>query len=669
MSVLALVAPLVAAHSTSRGFVLGVSAPDKGAWKGETFIQAVLTRDIARDIKQHLDDGSLVGPKELYRRNRWDQIADRIKVLGLSARTPNSPFTVACLLTHRRAWTQILAANVDVGVVYEDDVVYNGEGDAQTYVDGVVATLAGSDEEWDLINLGRCWDFCDQQQVVLPLSDSQDLVRSPAAGCTHAYAVSRAGAHKLLTWSLPYVTPVDYLFQLLGRADIIRSLSVTRPSFSQQRVPGAHDPTQLNECDPQAGELREMIKGDMRSGDARVIGSLNTSWLHGWLAAQYMPSPANLPKPSTPKAESCKALEKYCLLVGGRPGNFEDPDEAALVGLFDDLKLDTFAIWGLQPFEMHTHRFIHGALNESLVRAFASASRQRRVCWFPSEVSLCQGEAKKLTNSLVFASPKHAVFTRDPLLANLPVDESNYYVFHEINPPQFAELKQQKRVVQWVVRGPDGNSPALDAEHYALQQSVDCDGITCFSNNVYHAPWGTRVRPVHRSDDDQTTASDVVHFVGTVWHLNQKAFCELVAGCNAAGVRVVRHGLNGVPDGTCSGTSATFEDDTRFITETEKRQLQEEGKFVPCFQGEGHFHGNKSYVSDRTIEAVALAQRAITNNKFSAQILNIPFAAAREMCALHSVPYAKSSAARGHTYVSRLTDILHFFLRHKSSDS
>jgi len=173
----------------------------------------------------------------------------RIAKLGLSGRSPQDAFTVACSQTHRRFWEMMVARDIPVAVVFEADAIFRGEAEtvaAHAAVKEVIRATEEADPDWELINLGRCWDFCEVDVPLCHMPRLQaNVVRSVSMGCTQAIAVTLTGAKKLLTLSLPHITSVDYLMALLSRVGLLRQYSVSPPLFGQRRegAKKAHDQT------------------------------------------------------------------------------------------------------------------------------------------------------------------------------------------------------------------------------------------------------------------------------------------------------------------------------------------------------------------------------------------------------------------------------------------
>ena len=665
--------------------VLAVNKPAGVA--EDAFMPAVLTNDIARVVRDHINDQTYFGKEEWYETSDVNRhFKERTELLGLNGRSAVSPFAIACTLTHRRAWERIVndPTMLDYAIVYEADAAFDVQDDQSHYTDRnqyisyIVDVVSNLDPGWELVNLGRCWDFCENQKVIHQFSPTQSVVKSLSPSCTHAYIVSRTGAKKLLQWSLPFTMPVDYLLDMLGRTKILSMYSISNPAFFQAKSDDANDKGNLLECDPD--EKAIMKKHPIKSianDDQLILRTINASWVSNWvrdsLAANDYDESITFPGPPVSDETTCNPLAEFCEWIAG--ANHEGPEEAEFLRLMDTHGLDTFMVWGLQLNEVHTHRYIHAALKEAAQRAFTTSLRPRRVCWVPSSTILCdvRGDGEPLVNALVVATPKHMAYTADPALKHLPVSSKNKYIFHELAPPQFHDLQKLGNVVQWVVRGPDGSSPVLEAEHYTLKQTVPCRGADykCIYGNTYVAPWGTRYRPdPNDAIPPPGTKADptTIHFIGTIWWLNKDAWCDFVAGCNAVGVKVVRSGLARLPKKgwRCDGRDVEWDEDWRAVPDDERQQLMWNSAFVPAFQGANHINGNASYIPDRIIDAVALGMKVVTNNKYAADIFGVPYTTPYDMCALNQrspIPFANPMNAATHTYLSRLNDMLDLLLQ------
>ena len=190
------------------------------------FIPAFLKEEVAVDEMAAL---GLTAPDVFH------DVRLRVASHGLSGSTRQDAFTIACSLTHRRVWEMMVARGIPYAMVLESDAIFVGEGvTAQQAMLQAVHQATETDPEWDLLNLGRCWDLCELDVTVAGgRLGSGRIVRSVSAGCTHAFVVSLAGAQKLLTHSLPHVTSIDYLIALLSRTSRLHVYSVSPRLFDQ----------------------------------------------------------------------------------------------------------------------------------------------------------------------------------------------------------------------------------------------------------------------------------------------------------------------------------------------------------------------------------------------------------------------------------------------------
>ena len=180
----------------------------------------------------------------------------RTKHLGLSGRAWQSQFTVACAFSHILCWHKFLDISNDFALILEDDA-HPVRKTSLTHTFGILNSFKQNNISWDVIQLGRCWDFCSTEKTLFKFYEHR-IVNSDSACCTHSYLVSRIGAKKLLRYSLPHITSIDLLITLLARMHIIQMYSVSPPLFTQIRSDIHHDSTLLLECDPNESNLRKL---------------------------------------------------------------------------------------------------------------------------------------------------------------------------------------------------------------------------------------------------------------------------------------------------------------------------------------------------------------------------------------------------------------------------
>jgi glycosyl transferase, family 25 len=140
---------------------------------------------------------------------------------------------VACSWSHRNIYQYMLDHNLEKVLVFEDDVVPNVETLTQ-----LPATLSQLPSDWELVYLGflqnediqpKHWwktkfyqflasfgrfDWLTPTQVpnLYPKAFSQNLRSAGLHDCTHAYALTRTAAEKLVKAQTPIYTCADELF-------------------------------------------------------------------------------------------------------------------------------------------------------------------------------------------------------------------------------------------------------------------------------------------------------------------------------------------------------------------------------------------------------------------------------------------------------------------------
>lgn len=107
-----------------------------------------------------------------------------------------------CYLSHIRAWQRLLASDAPFMVVLEDDVVIQGSFST------ALEAIQDLNMSWDMIKLmGRAQEKIQQK---FPLSNGLSLIQyRRVPSYTAGYAISRAGAQKLLASRIPFGRPID----------------------------------------------------------------------------------------------------------------------------------------------------------------------------------------------------------------------------------------------------------------------------------------------------------------------------------------------------------------------------------------------------------------------------------------------------------------------------
>lgn len=198
----------------------------------------------------HGFDARGLGVAELERRGLYDDARGR---LATRHRRALRPAEIGCALSHRAAYQRLLAEGRPRALLFEDDAV-----PVAAALDRVEAALFQLPATWELLYLG--WEGGERVTAsgrlkqaaylalsavrlihwtprevlgLLPSPFSENLRRAGKHHCAHAYAVSAAGAQKLLAASTPVVYSAD---QLLLQYCIDRRLEayITVPKFFDQ---------------------------------------------------------------------------------------------------------------------------------------------------------------------------------------------------------------------------------------------------------------------------------------------------------------------------------------------------------------------------------------------------------------------------------------------------
>ena len=108
----------------------------------------------------------------------------KIKVTGLSGRNKQNSFSIACAMSHRRIWEDFLYSNHSHALVVEKDA----HPTINNVLNIVRHLIANYSQDWDLINLGRCKDFCSSTRNISHFEFNNDIfniISSDAPSCTH----------------------------------------------------------------------------------------------------------------------------------------------------------------------------------------------------------------------------------------------------------------------------------------------------------------------------------------------------------------------------------------------------------------------------------------------------------------------------------------------------
>ena len=614
-----------------------------------------------------------------------DKLPNRLKNFGIALGPEQDSFTVSCSLSHRRVWEYIVQKGIKRAIILEEDAKPTSS-----------ATLARPlfhrvSFEWDYVNLGRCWDYCEFDKDMFSFGSKHRVVRSVNPMCTHAYAITQHGAKVMLKYSLPHFTSVDALVAVLGRAALLKLYSISPPLWSQERVSitASHDTSELVECDKTTTQQFRILRNDRSKQvmnsffyqERQLLERSSNHWIRGWIDEQSSFSLANRTDwderlPQCLDHKQCSQIK---------------PTQAHTSDVLTKLGIDSVIIWGLRVDKTsHTHAFVHFALAKALKVKLGKSDRARSLCWF--EI----GDFPRgcsVRNALIFLSPKHSGWTSDASFEQLPVHPTNYYVTHDLVPPKIKWLHASGRVITWTTWGPDGNFPLIDSkEYWLLKKSMNimksCDGFVCGSirERMLVSAWGTgfssseieqAITNIPRLWQQRRTSRQL-YFVGSIWHGNSRFLKQFMQGCGNE-VTVLPsytercHGLFHFTKRNCVKR--------KYVDDRELRSRTATSLFTPAVQGGVHLNGNFGYIPDRVLNGAAFGQVIATNNPAVVKLLadhpesvvyreNVSelcqAAAAYVRLGIQEPSHAVKLARfiqRDHTYEQRLSALLELFLQ------
>ncbi len=145
---------------------------------------------------------------------------------------------IGCALSHRGVLADIVRRRLPSALILEDDIELDGE--AAAWPDRFARGFADLPDGWELWYLYRCFDI---EHRVRRLSPRTIVPWTPQGGA--AYAVTLAGAQKLLAALTPVTSAVDRIYAPLVQSRVVSAYAAS-PMLIQ---PGAH-PSVINRDNP-----------------------------------------------------------------------------------------------------------------------------------------------------------------------------------------------------------------------------------------------------------------------------------------------------------------------------------------------------------------------------------------------------------------------------------
>eukprot|EP00798_Chlamydomonas_sp_ICE-L_P019592 gene19592-26274_t len=140
---------------------------------------------------------------------------------------------IACALSHNQALQLYFSRpEARTALIFEDDIAAVPVSMQNDLIERFYDMSSQVPNDWDIINLGRCWDTCKRNDMV-----GKGVLRSYRALCRHAYIVNRKGAMKLIKGCAPLAGTIqsDEMISALAQAGSIKMYVPHTAFFKQNR--------------------------------------------------------------------------------------------------------------------------------------------------------------------------------------------------------------------------------------------------------------------------------------------------------------------------------------------------------------------------------------------------------------------------------------------------
>jgi len=140
---------------------------------------------------------------------------------------------ICCHYSHCKVLERFLNSKYSTAIIFEDDNFPLSRSDAENIKTTMMYIMKTVPSDWELVNFSRCWDFCSMNREV-----NKDTVQTYRALCRNCYAVTRAGAKKILDNTVPMKKMNgDVSVMKLTRKNnvLLKAYASTNNLFSQNR--------------------------------------------------------------------------------------------------------------------------------------------------------------------------------------------------------------------------------------------------------------------------------------------------------------------------------------------------------------------------------------------------------------------------------------------------
>ena len=142
---------------------------------------------------------------------------------------------IACYLSHLKALKVFIDdKDAHVALIMEDDLKPVEPIDLMDFKSNVNRVFEVTPKDWQFINMGPCWTWCEARKPV----DADGVVYdSHSSKCSHFYVLTKAAAQEIYTNSFPlYNIPYDVKINILARQKKIRMYESGIQVAKQDRV-------------------------------------------------------------------------------------------------------------------------------------------------------------------------------------------------------------------------------------------------------------------------------------------------------------------------------------------------------------------------------------------------------------------------------------------------
>eukprot|EP00808_Paulinella_micropora_P014244 g73998.t1 len=612
--------------------------------------------------------------------------------------------------SHRRALQRFLSTQYKTSLVLEQEVEL---ASTLYYLRSHRHTLPST---WEWSGLASSPQFAGEAVQI-----HSSVWKSSRIQSAYAYLITRSGAVKVLSYSLPMFGSLDAMFSQFSLAGKMDCYFANPPSFSDNQS------TDLKEAPiPEGFSLERASISRALAAESELPLSLAES--EAWRIQQLSSlcgQQAQLPLCASASDADVQRLEQnHCrVVVGEGPSSHHaDTAEQEFMTKFpqqlSQLGLERLVVWGLRD-KFHTHMFLHASFLRAFIHMLGISPQTVSVCHL--DESDGPAATALLTRALVVASPQHMLFGHDPALLLLPASASNMYIMHGDVPFHLKPLQLSGRLVRWLVWGPAGSTPVVESKDFVLpsmpwQSNPDeCWRPVrtaptpqhkffsfCSREMIMAMPWATHLLPseirqrkveLERMPEnlhEDAKSKEPVVFIGSIWTANADKFLELLQGCAQEQQNVIRYGrFKAVHPDQLKGLEPFMQNGSLVdmgALDSEHpvhvHNVLSKSRFGLSLQGEVHLGsgGLDCYIADRVLNVIGSGLHVVSNNPCAKELLNysnaVHVANTSDLCragaraaASQREPNGRVSlmelmeqVARHHTYMSRFTMLLEAML-------